>query len=553
MISSVRQRSGFLSSRLPRPATRRRCHALAGTLLLLLIAAPEARAARVEIILDASGSMRASAGTMSRMDAGKRAVRTTVQALDAGSEVGLRLYGHRLPSEPKEASCRDSELVIPIGRLDRARFVAAVDAAQPLGQTPLAHSLEQAASDFGDVGDEPAVIILVSDGEESCGGDPARVACQLAARGLALTVHTVGFDVDAAAREQLQAVARCTGGEYRDAGNADELATSLQRLTQAALLVDKQSAYGREIRGGDTHGDAVSLEPGVEYRLDHHQRKDQVDFFKVAVGGGQKLVASVQTVEKGVDIEGDSFRETDNPYAGLEVQSPDRQSIGSAIIFGRQHETKSLEVPASHERQGELYVLIGNGYSAQHKDSRFKVELVDRSDAGSGRDAPGSDAEALPIEPGSISGWLHANDLADHFAFTADPAATYGIRVRPQHGEKLLRVTVVDAEGVQVAQADSPNPGAAVRFDDIRFAEGGTAYVRVETQPYRSVSQAIESDYTLELSAEGGSAATAAAAGEEGGEDAEGGKGGCFGFLAFLLFVPLAAAAMVPARRRTRR
>lgn len=125
------------------------------SLALLLLASPLA-AARVEIVLDVSGSMRASAGPMSRMEAAQRAVRTTVETLDSSSNVALRLYGHRLPSEPKGPSCEDTELVIPFGPLDRQRFVSAIDAARPLGQTPLAYSLERAAADFGELGDEPA-------------------------------------------------------------------------------------------------------------------------------------------------------------------------------------------------------------------------------------------------------------------------------------------------------------------------------------------------------------------------------------------------------------
>ena len=48
--------------------------------------------------------------------------------------------------------------------------------ATPRGQTPLTYSLEQAAQDFGATSDEERVIILVSDGEETCGGDPAAAA-----------------------------------------------------------------------------------------------------------------------------------------------------------------------------------------------------------------------------------------------------------------------------------------------------------------------------------------------------------------------------------------
>lgn len=98
----------------------------AAILVVIALSAMPLTAARVQIVLDVSGSMRASAGDTSRMEAARRAVRATVEAIDSSSNVALRLYGHRLPAEPKEASCRDTELVIPFGPLDRARFIAAI-------------------------------------------------------------------------------------------------------------------------------------------------------------------------------------------------------------------------------------------------------------------------------------------------------------------------------------------------------------------------------------------------------------------------------------------
>jgi Ca-activated chloride channel family protein len=62
---------------------------------------------------------------------------------------------------------------------------------------------------------------VVSDGKETCQGDPVVAARALAAKGT--TVHTVGFVVDTAARGQLQAIARATGGTYFDAPVGPEL------------------------------------------------------------------------------------------------------------------------------------------------------------------------------------------------------------------------------------------------------------------------------------------------------------------------------------------
>ena len=56
---------------------------------------------------------------------------------------------------------------------------------------------EQAANDFP-AGAKERVVVLVSDGKETCQGDPAVAAKALAAKGI--TAHTVGFVVDSTAR-----------------------------------------------------------------------------------------------------------------------------------------------------------------------------------------------------------------------------------------------------------------------------------------------------------------------------------------------------------------
>lgn len=208
--------------------------------------------ARIQIVLDASGSMRGATGPQSKMEAAVSAIQSTVDAMKGEQLVALRAYGHRLPREQKEASCRDSELVIPFLPLDRDRFAEELDSLQPLGQTPLAYSLERAAADFGTTGSAQDVIILVSDGNETCGGDPVAVACNLARQGVQLTVHTIGFDVGADVRDQLRSIAHCTGGRYEDASNAKELAHSFESAIPEVAWAPRFGLQGFEVRGGLT-------------------------------------------------------------------------------------------------------------------------------------------------------------------------------------------------------------------------------------------------------------------------------------------------------------
>ncbi len=205
---------------------------------------------RIEIVLDVSGSMRASLGSQVKIDAAKSAIRDTVSGIPDGSVVALRYYGHRVPQERKDESCKDTELVVQFQPIDKPQFLGALAKAMPRGQTPIAYSLQQAAQDFGAASDEERALILVSDGIETCGGDPLATVRDLSAKGFKVKVHTIGFDVDAAARAQLEAISSATGGEYFDARSASALADTLRKLTQRALLIERDSTFGEAIRGG---------------------------------------------------------------------------------------------------------------------------------------------------------------------------------------------------------------------------------------------------------------------------------------------------------------
>ena len=76
-------------------------------------------------------------------------------------------------------------------------------------------------------------MILVSDGKETCNFDPCEVGRQLEETGVDFTAHVIGFDVaDPADRAQLACLAEETGGTFRTASNAGELAEALQVVAE---------------------------------------------------------------------------------------------------------------------------------------------------------------------------------------------------------------------------------------------------------------------------------------------------------------------------------
>ncbi|MFC9247823.1 VWA domain-containing protein [Streptomyces sp. NPDC057136] len=212
------------------------------------------------MVLDSSGSMGDDDGAgRTRMESARAAVGTVVDALPDGHPTGLRVYGADRPQ-----GCTDTRLVRPVEKLDRAAVKKAVAAVRPRGDTPIGLSLQKAAEDLpepsgGAIGTR--TVLLISDGEDNCGTpQPCEVAEQLGKDGTGLRIDTVGFQVEGAAREQLECIARAGNGRYYDAPDAAALARQLQRAAQ--LSADGYRLKGERVAGAVTRDKAPTLTPG---------------------------------------------------------------------------------------------------------------------------------------------------------------------------------------------------------------------------------------------------------------------------------------------------
>ncbi len=192
---------------------------------------------RVLLMLDASGSMAGRQGGETKLVIAQDALLDLARRIEGDAQVALRVYGHRGGNreQDKPESCRATELVQPFAPRDPAAFEIAVRAFQPSGFTPIAASLQAAARDFADGGAnaDGNVVYLVSDGIETCDGDPVAAARALQASDIGVVVNVIGFDVDAQAEQQLRGVAEAGGGEYLAARNRDDLTALFNRRLAA--------------------------------------------------------------------------------------------------------------------------------------------------------------------------------------------------------------------------------------------------------------------------------------------------------------------------------
>jgi Ca-activated chloride channel family protein len=203
--------------------------AAACTALWLAPRAASAQGQNVLIVLDSSGSMAGKVGGEVKMDLAERVVTDLVENMPADMNVGLLVYGARSPRA--QNNCDDIELVQPIGPPDAAKLGEALRVTKPRGMTPIAGSLRKAAAAMKGL-EGSSTIVLVSDGTESCHGDPCKVAREVHEEtGIDVKVHVVGLDVAAAERDTLACVAQSGGGKYFAAKNEQELRTALTEAT----------------------------------------------------------------------------------------------------------------------------------------------------------------------------------------------------------------------------------------------------------------------------------------------------------------------------------
>jgi Ca-activated chloride channel homolog len=188
------------------------------------------------LILDLSDSMIAKVPSgETRIDVARHAVEEVVSVYPPEGELALRVYGS--DSAYPQMDCKDSRLLVPFAPASQNKqaIVDAIWGVRPQGLTPIAYALDQAGRDFpADAKDR--MIVLVSDGRETCNANPCSVASDLAAKGF--LIHTVGLVVERTAALQLQCIATVSGGTYVDVPNAIELPEKLKEIFQACKIAE---------------------------------------------------------------------------------------------------------------------------------------------------------------------------------------------------------------------------------------------------------------------------------------------------------------------------
>lgn len=195
-------------------------------------------ASKAIIMLDASSSMLLNVDGEQKMKIAKSAVRSFAKTIGATSDVSLYIYGHAGTQEnkDKQLSCSKVDEVYPLQKYEEEGFYQAVEGVEAKGWTPLAGAIKKAFEVSQSLEGEISLYI-VSDGAETCDGDPVAEAKQFVQGQENRKVNIIGFDVDEKQENQLKAVAEAGQGTYFSAKNTEELkGTVIEKWVPPGLI-----------------------------------------------------------------------------------------------------------------------------------------------------------------------------------------------------------------------------------------------------------------------------------------------------------------------------
>lgn len=180
-------------------------------------------------VFDASGSMGTTDYTrkLPHITRVKQALAQVLPEVPAERRMGLIVYGQGAYNR-----CDSIELKLRPQTNSGATIMAEVEKIVPAGRTPLTQSVQDAA-DVLEYRSKPAVVILLTDGEDTCGGKPCNLALQMKKDAKDITVHVIGYRMKEAAGLNGFFEARClaerTGGIYVTVETTDQLVEALRK------------------------------------------------------------------------------------------------------------------------------------------------------------------------------------------------------------------------------------------------------------------------------------------------------------------------------------
>ena len=185
---------------------------------------------RILFLLDGSYSMNESFGNETKISAAREIISNLVDSLlnEPKVEMALRVYGHQYSLV--DNNCDDTKLEVPFGAANAPYIRQTLADLHPRGVTPLAISLEQCAKDFPPDVNARNIVMLITDGSESCSGDPCAASLALQQQRIVLRPFVIGLNLDFAQQPAMECI-----GTFFNAKDPVSLNTALVEVVHRIL------------------------------------------------------------------------------------------------------------------------------------------------------------------------------------------------------------------------------------------------------------------------------------------------------------------------------
>ena len=186
----------------------------------------------IVLILDDSGSMAGSVNGEVKMEAVKNAAKTFTASVDPSYNLSVVLYGHKGNNTEagKAASCSGIDEIHQLGQVNTGALATEISALKANGWTPLGAAIEKAGTILkGKTADKNEnLVILLTDGEETCGGNASDAAKKLFGQAEKIVTNVISFDLSEKEAASLQAIASAGHGLFIAAANESDLVSALK-------------------------------------------------------------------------------------------------------------------------------------------------------------------------------------------------------------------------------------------------------------------------------------------------------------------------------------
>lgn len=403
---------------------------------------------RILFLLDASGSMleQWERPNQTRWSVAKSILTKLVDSLGQNNklELGLRVYGHRSPQQIK--NCKDTWLEVPFRAKSHTLIIQKLNEIKPKGVTPITYSLEQAANDFPASPGYRNIVILITDGIESCGGDLCATSLALQKKGVFLRPYIIGLGL------QTEKSLECAGkyidadtpGKFNDVLN-EAIETSFAKTTVTIELLDannrptetnvnisfRNSVTGASMydfvhyRDGQGKPDTVQIDPVMDYDVVINTIPP-VQKSNISIAIGKHNVLTIPTPQGNVVVKQEGRRDNN-------LQALIRQKNKAEIIHTQGSNQTVRYLTGSYEV--ETLTLPRRVFEINVQPNKTETILLPSPGIVNFNTTSTGYGSLYEIKPDGSEAWVcNLNDMSSQFTLSLLPGH-YKIVFRVKHAE----------------------------------------------------------------------------------------------------------------------